>query len=126
MPENVTILIAEDDVALADLWVTAFSKAGYDVVLAENGQIAIDWLNANTLPDVVIVDYNMPIATGIAVIHELSNMEGADSVTTVMVTANHLVESEAINDQIDMFLQKPVGFREMKTLVARLTQHNRP
>lgn len=122
---ELTILIAEDDKGLADLWQSAFERAGYAVIHVDNGQAAIDWLRANPLPDVLIVDYNMPLANGIVVLRELGKLDGGDAVTTVMVTANHVVEIDAIQAKIDMFLQKPVGFHDMQTLVERFTQQNR-
>jgi DNA-binding response OmpR family regulator len=117
---DLNILIAEDDSALADLWQAAFRKSGYEVVIANNGQEAIDWLQANPLPDVLIVDYNMPLANGATVLKELAQLDPDSTVTTIMVTANHFVQTDEIDNQIDMFLVNPVGFREMKTLVERL------
>lgn len=122
---DITILIAEDDEALADLWQVAFAKDGYAVNLAHDGQQAIDWLHTNPLPDVLIVDYNMPFANGMTVLRELAKLDGADAVTTVMVTANPFAHTDDTEDNIDMLLQKPVSFRDMRILVERLTQHAR-
>jgi DNA-binding response OmpR family regulator len=122
--ENLRILIAEDDLALADLWQKAFRKHGYEVDVVGNGNLAIDWLIDNPLPHVLIVDYHMPEKNGLDVIRTLHALDGGHAVTTVMATADHLVERMGQTDHIDIFLQKPVGFTEMKTLVERLTRHH--
>ncbi len=118
------ILIAEDDHHLSHLWQSAFQRYGYEVQVVENGDLAIDLLVANPLPDVLIVDYHMPIKTGMDVIQTLHALDGGEKVTTVMATSNHLVERLEAAKKIDIFLQKPIGFYEMKTLVERLTKRH--
>jgi CheY-like chemotaxis protein len=118
---NLRILIAEDDENLAHLWQSAFKRYGYDVDVVANGDLAIDWLVENPLPDVLIVDYHMPQRNGLDVIRTLHALDGGTAVTTVMATANHLVEQQLETEAIDILLLKPVGFHDMKTLVERVT-----
>lgn len=118
---NLRILIAEDDENLAHLWQSAFKRYGYDVDVVANGDLAIDWLVENPLPDVLIVDYHMPQRNGLDVIRTLHALDGGTAVTTVMATANHLVEQQRETEAIDILLLKPVGFHDMKTLVERVT-----
>lgn len=116
-----SILIAEDDAMLGDLWREAFNRAGHTVNLVRDGREAIAFLHDNELPDVLITDYNMPYADGLEVLHELAKINPEHTVTTVMITANHMVQyAEGADTVADMFLVKPVGFRDMVRLVERL------
>jgi DNA-binding response OmpR family regulator len=116
---NLSILIAEDDHMLGDLWRTTFQRAGYAVDIVDDGIKAIDWLHGG-LPDVLILDYNMPGANGLDVLRELIHLDPDNRVLAVMITANHTIQQAPENERIDMFLQKPMGFKEMLTLVDRL------
>ena len=125
MGDDLTILIVEDDPNLGDLWQHAFSRAGYEVTLLDNGGKGIDWLKSNPLPDVLILDYNMPIANGFQVLQVLQSLPDFERVTTVLISANSALAHSPEITSVDMFLQKPMGFKEMKTLVERLVNQHR-
>lgn len=72
--EGVRILLAEDGVDNQRLISLVLKKAGANVTVAENGKIAIDHiLNANddTVPNVVLMDMQMPVMDGYTATDEL-------------------------------------------------------
>ncbi len=57
------VLIADDDRTLADVTAFTFKREGFDVILAEDGEIAYQrWLDES--PDLLILDVNMPKENG--------------------------------------------------------------
>ena len=56
-----TVLIVEDEFAIADLLEMILTDQGYNVVLADNGRQGLDRLAEGPLPDLVISDYMMPV-----------------------------------------------------------------
>ena len=60
------ILVADDDPDLLDLVAYALAQAGFLVVKAKNGTEALTSYDEET-PDLVILDINMPGATGFEV-----------------------------------------------------------
>ncbi|MDD5103578.1 MAG: response regulator [Candidatus Peribacteraceae bacterium] len=61
------ILIAEDDAVLREVYVKKFSIAGFQIRAVENGQEAITEIEKEK-PDIVILDLNMPVLDGFAVL----------------------------------------------------------
>ena len=66
-PEQVRVLLAEDDPSLARQISTALEKSGYAVDKASNGEEA--WFLGDTEPyDAVILDLGLPILDGLEVL----------------------------------------------------------
>ncbi len=64
------LLIAEDDTVLQDLFLRKFSKDVYEVLAAVNGQETLDMI-AKNLPDLLLLDLNMPVLDGFGVLEKL-------------------------------------------------------
>lgn len=64
------ILIIEDDDALCEMLATALRMTGFHVRTAGDGLAGLRLLEAYE-PDVVVLDLNLPIATGFDVLKEL-------------------------------------------------------
>lgn len=59
-------LIVDDDLALADVVAFTMRRAGYDVILAHDGQAALDlWRREE--PDLILLDLNLPKMDGLKV-----------------------------------------------------------
>lgn len=65
--ERPTILIAEDDTVLREIYLKKFTVAGYQVRTATNGQEAVD-AAASAAPDLLLLDISMPVMDGYAVL----------------------------------------------------------
>ena len=60
------VLIVDDDRTLADVIAFTFKREGYEVILAEDGEIAYSrWQNDS--PDLIILDVNLPKEDGFTV-----------------------------------------------------------
>ena len=61
------ILVAEDDESAASLLHALLSRVGYEVSLASNGAEALRMLEAGPLPDVLLLDWMLPEASGLEI-----------------------------------------------------------
>jgi len=64
------ILVIEDDEHISRIYDIKFSKEGYDVVFATNGDEGIEKINT-VKPDLIILDLMIPKKYGFAVLEEI-------------------------------------------------------
>jgi len=65
-----SILAVDDSASIRGLVDHVLKQAGFSVVLAEDGQIALDYARDNTV-DLVLTDINMPNLDGFGLIEKL-------------------------------------------------------
>jgi two-component system chemotaxis response regulator CheY len=81
---------------------------GFAVEEAENGQDGLDKCEGK-MPDVVLLDWNMPVMSGIEFITHLRQREGGDVPKVVFCTTENDVAHirEAISAGADEYVMKP-------------------
>jgi CheY-like chemotaxis protein len=112
------ILVVEDDEECRRLIVDSL-RGSHDVHTASNGSVALEWLEANVLPDLILLDVDMPVMSGAVFrAHQLASERLAE-IPVVWVSATmHFVERlrEAVHDRV---LQKPFSIARLQELVNR-------
>ncbi|HTB72255.1 MAG TPA: response regulator [Polyangiaceae bacterium] len=104
-----TILVAEDDIGLRDVVAEILQSSGYEVVSADDGQQAIDYLaSAEEIPDAVLLDLMMPVVNGWDC---LRVMRSDDRLCGIPIVVMSEVEQGAAG--ADMFLRKPFRVDEL-------------
>ncbi|WP_020656923.1 sigma-54-dependent transcriptional regulator [Massilia niastensis] len=112
------ILIIEDELILAKNIKTYLERHEYEAVAVHTGEEGIGKLDA-FLPDVVLLDYQLPKMNGLEV---LSHIRGKiPLVKVIMITGNATVEVAVQAMKLGAFdyLCKPVVLSELKLLVDR-------
>ena len=84
--ENTTVLIIEDSSDIQTLLEYNFQNAGYDVVMACDGDEGLN-LAEEIHPDVIILDWMMPLMSGIEVLQKLRKREATRETPIIMLTA---------------------------------------
>jgi two-component system chemotaxis response regulator CheY len=72
----VKILVVDDSITMVMSLKTTLTMNGFEVETANNGQAALDKLNAGVKPNLVITDINMPVMGGLELIGKLRAMPG--------------------------------------------------
>ena len=71
------VLLVEDDPFMTSLMADAFEKEGFEVVLADDGDVAIAKMK-EVKPDIAVMDILLPKKNGIEAIREMRSLpEGA-------------------------------------------------
>ncbi|MFQ6043923.1 MAG: response regulator, partial [Candidatus Poribacteria bacterium] len=83
------ILIVEDELGPRESY-RQILKNDYDVIPAENGRLAIDYVNKNPV-DVALVDIKMPGIDGIEVLKQIKRIQ--PQMEVVIITAFASVEN---------------------------------
>jgi two-component system OmpR family response regulator len=120
-----SILIVEDDVAIADLLRDQLARAGHRAIEAASGDQAIAMLEVQAY-DLIILDVMLPGASGIEVCRWIRARPGAQPVV-MMVTAK-VSESDAVaglDAGADEYVRKPFGIRELVARVEALVRMTR-
>ena len=111
-------LIVEDEDLLAELFTVAFEEAGYRTETARDGQQALDLL-AKITPHIVLLDIHLPFVSGEDVFYEIKKMDRLANTKVIMATAD-VRKAKEMEGKADMVLVKPVGFRDLNTLIEEL------
>jgi CheY-like chemotaxis protein len=69
-PEVTTVLIAEDDPSVAQMYKLSLELAGYQVYIASDGLVALE-MARRLLPDIMFLDIRMPNVDGLSVLETL-------------------------------------------------------
>lgn len=109
-----TVLIADDDKQLVNLYAHLFRREGYEVSCAKDGFEAIEKFRASS-PHLVILDYEMPLIDGLTVAREilLENAFSNHKSEVFMISGNDKIRKEAEQIGVRLFLQKPISVRKI-------------
>ena len=115
------ILVAEDDVAIAEALSYALRKAGYSVEMAPDGEAAEAALAAGER-DLLILDLGLPKKSGLEVLKGLR--ERGSTVPVLVLTALDDVAHrvQGLDAGADDYLQKPFEFSELEARVRALSR----
>ena len=121
------VLLVDDEPAQLELLRYNMEKAGFDTVLADNGRAALDMV-AEEEPDLVVLDWMMPEASGIDVCRELRARAGTKLMPIIMVSARGEEGDLALglDSGADDYVTKPFSPRELVARVKALLRRTRP
>jgi two-component system chemotaxis response regulator CheY len=79
-------LVVDDSRAMRSILTRLLSGLGFDVAQAGDGAEAMQVLDAGTRPDVILVDWNMPVMDGLTFIKTVRSREDLRDISLMMVT----------------------------------------
>jgi two-component system phosphate regulon response regulator PhoB/two-component system alkaline phosphatase synthesis response regulator PhoP len=91
-----------------------FSKLGYAVFIAEDGESALTQAFSH-LPDIILLDVKLPKLNGIEVCKRLRSDERTKHIPVIILSAKAQSEeiAEGLEAGADRYLCKPVGFPDI-------------
>lgn len=118
------ILIAEDHVDSLELMRYLLSAHGYAVVTAADGEAALA-VSAQTLPDLIICDLQMPKLNGFEVVRRLKLDDRLQHIPVIAVTAFSMLgdRENVLAAGFNGYFSKPI---EPERFVSELEQHLPP
>jgi CheY-like chemotaxis protein len=117
---NETVLIVEDEFAIADLLEMALTDEGYRVVTAANGRQGLERLAEEPRPDIVITDFMMPVLDGAGFLQAMRDMKTQREIPCIVISSMPERNVRARIDGYAAFLRKPFQLAEVVQLVAAL------
>lgn len=115
--EPIEILLVEDD-KISQLAVrTWLSDKGHKIIVAENGKIAVDYLQENSV-DIILMDVHMPEMDGVEATKFIKE-NNLSNAPIIGMTASVMNDERKtyIEAGMDVLVEKPVNFENLMGLV---------
>ena len=118
------VLIAEDSSVIQNLTKKILEQQEFEIESVKNGKEVIDRLNAGDY-DLILMDINMPVLDGMACTKLIRSMDDPikSNIPILAITGNaqnySMEDFKAVG--INEYLQKPLDFDQLVTLVLKYT-----
>lgn len=121
------ILVVDDERPVLDLIETLLTRAGFEVILADNVATAVLILRSTPLPDLVILDLMLPDISGLELLRQMRAKDVFDNLPVLVLSA--LADPEEIRQGLelgaDRYLTKPYMAHNLVKTVRDLLQTGR-
>jgi DNA-binding response OmpR family regulator len=119
------VMLVDDDATLRTLLRVTLPTDGFEVIEAADGAEALQLLDEQ-LPDLVVLDWNMPERSGAEVLADLKRRDA--SVPVIVLTAGHDDRRRAVARTLgaDEFLTKPFSPLRLLDAIERLIADRLP
>jgi DNA-binding response OmpR family regulator len=102
------ILVVDDSIDIRESLFDLLRMEEYEVELAEEGQKALNYLNAaTTLPDLILLDLLMPVKDGYQLLCDLRADGRISGIPVIIMTANQMQDAKSLGTA--GFLRKPLA-----------------
>ena len=114
-----TLLLVDDDAAVLRAIGDYFERLGYEVLREATGDAGVETF-MRVRPDVVILDLNLPDASGLVVLEQLRRENGA----VILLTGQGDIQTAVRAMQLgaENFLTKPVDMNHLAAATARVAE----
>lgn len=119
-------LVVDDSRTQRMVATSQLETVGIETATAENGAVAIDWLNTTEqLPDVILLDVEMPVKDGIQTLREIRKSARYSHIPVIMVTSRTGVKHRTLAEEAGCngYMGKPFNFRMLIGQINELTGH---
>jgi len=122
-----TILVIEDEPAIQELIAVNLAFAGYTVLRAMDGNQAQALINAE-LPDLILLDWMLPGASGLSVARQLRADARTRLVPIIMLTAKGAEEDkvQGLEAGADDYVTKPFSPKELLARIKAVLRRRAP
>jgi CheY-like chemotaxis protein len=116
------IMVVDDSATARDIFATYLRHAGYDVIEAPDGATALERIQGDAAPDIVILDLLLPEMDGFEIMSRMRARPDTRDLPIICVTAAMSDEYRARADALGCaaFLEKPDSPRRIADTVRAI------
>jgi two-component system chemotaxis response regulator CheY len=102
-------LVIDDDPAILLMITSILNELGYQVTTADDGQQGLQYLTESSPPDVVLVDWNMPVMNGLEFVKSVRPQSQYNNLPIIMVTTELEMSQVALTMDagVSEYIMKP-------------------
>jgi two-component system chemotaxis response regulator CheY len=117
-----SILVVDDSVTMLMSLKATLSMSGFEVETANNGQAALDKLNAGIKPHLILTDINMPVMGGIELIGKVRAMPAFRFVPILTLTTESAAgkRDEGKRQGATGWLVKPISGNDLIAVIKKV------
>ncbi len=114
-------LLVEDGACERKLLGGYLELSGFEVITAEDGQDALDYLSLHSPPDVVLLDMMMPRMNGPAFVQQVRSNPDLNGLSIFAISGNSQAEIEKSFGAtvVDRWFSKPISPKELVSEIAQ-------
>ena len=118
------LLIAEDDLTSRTILTAVVSKWGYEPIAVEDGEAALQVMQADNPPRLLLVDWEMPVINGLDLCKHIREQESSDPPFIILLTSRSSTDDvvAGLEAGANDYICKPFQNAELQ---ARLEVGNR-
>jgi len=114
------VLIIDDEEPIRELIKSLLEPEGFQIFTASNGEVGLEMLK-NMLPDLIILDMNMPKMGGVEFYSHIAKPEdGSPTIPVLVLTGRGNMQSMFEGLEVNGFLAKPFRGSELIAVVTRI------
>jgi CheY-like chemotaxis protein len=119
------ILVVDDDSVIRELLTAVLEEESeHDVVVAANGQEALERLEEAPV-DALVCDVNMPVMDGYELVRAVREQEALRDLPIVMISAAVPADDVSSDLEVDLMLEKPFEINALLACIAFVLQRVR-
>ncbi len=119
-----TVLVADDSSIVQNLSRKILQQQDYQIVSAKDGKEVMEKFKTEDI-DLILMDINIPIKDGMDCTKEIRSMEDEKKASVPIIAISGNLKNYTLEDfknaGINEFLQKPLNFDELISLVFKYT-----
>lgn len=121
------ILLIEDDIDIQDNLKTFLEMENFEVAAAANGKQAIELMQKEGKPSLILLDLMMPIMNGYEMLAEMKRRDlfQKNPVPIILLSAATDIE-ETARDQVVKFVRKPIALDKLLTTIKEIHAQHPP
>ncbi len=122
-----SVLIIEDEADAAEMFAEMMRVSGFNVLKTFSSKPALSLIR-DQRPDVVILDVMMPDISGLEVLRQMRNDPLLAAIPVVVVSAKGMPadRQEGLDAGANVYLTKPISFRDLKEAVEKALPRKYP
>lgn len=117
-------MIFDDEADVLQLYSIILRKKGYEVYTEQCCTDLFDKV-AEIQPDVIIMDNEMPVVSGLSATRKLKNHKQYGHIPVISISANADGIKLAEDAHADLFLPKPLHIQDLEKAIVRVTAQNK-
>lgn len=120
-----TMLAIDDELTIQQI-IKYYFRNDFTVITKDNGSAALSWMQEGNIPDVIVVDFDMPHMNGLSFISQVRSSGYLRNTPVLMLSGSvdSNMKIQCLESGADDFLFKPFNPRELAARLNGIIRRN--